>query len=114
MSMKVITNENFNAEVLEADRPILVEFWAPWCVYCKRLSPVLDRLSTKLGDALPIGTINVDEVSGLEERFGVSLIPTLYLFKNGVHGEKLVAPSSQAQIEAWIQEQGEDVHGKAV
>lgn len=114
MSIKVITNDNFNAEVIEAGRPVLVEFWAPWCVYCKRLTPVLSRLSAKLGDGLSIASVNVDEQPELAERFGASVIPTLYLFQNGTHGEKLVAPSSQTQIEEWIKEQGGEIHGQAI
>lgn len=105
MSIKAITKDNFNKEVLDAEKPVLVEFWAPWCVYCKRLSPVLDRLSTKLGEEIPIAKINVDEQPELEEKFDVSVIPTLYLFKNGKHGEKLVAPPSQSHIENWIKTQ---------
>jgi thioredoxin 1 len=105
MSITTLTKENFNTEVLESQRPVLVEFWAPWCVYCRRLTPVLDRLSEKLGSEIPIGKINVDEQPELEAQFEVELIPTLYLFKNGKHGEKLVAPPSQAQVESWIEAQ---------
>lgn len=105
MSIKIITKENFSTEVAEGERPVLLEFWAPWCVYCRRLSPVLDRLSEKLGDEIPVGKVNVDEQPELEDRFDVSVIPTLYLFRKGDHGEKLVAPNSQAQIEEWINAQ---------
>jgi thioredoxin 1 len=105
MSIKTITKENFSTEIAQPDRPVLVEFWAPWCVYCRRLSPVLDRLSEKLGEEISIGKINVDDEPELEDRFDVSVIPTLYLFYKGSHGEKLVAPNSQAQIEEWIKAQ---------
>lgn len=105
MSIKTITKDNLGDEVLSAKQPVLVEFWAPWCGHCKRLSPVLDRLSEKLGDEVIIGKVNIDEEPGLAEKFEVSVIPTLYLFKNGEHGEKLVAPSSQAELEAWIKAQ---------
>ena len=105
MAVKTITKDNFTAEIAQPDRPVLVEFWAPWCVYCRRLSPVLDRLSEKLGEEISIGKINVDEEPELEDRFDVTVIPTLYLFNKGEHGEKLVAPSSQAQIEEWIKAQ---------
>ena len=111
MSIETITKENFVNEVKNADRPVLVEFWAPWCVYCRRLSPVLDRLSDKLGDKLPIGKINIDEQAELETQYNVEVVPTLYLFQNGGHGEKLVAPSSQAQLEQWIGAQGVKVDG---
>jgi len=103
--IKTITKDNFKSEVLDSDKPVIVEFWAPWCVYCKRLSPVIDRLSTKLGEELSIGKINIEEQPELEQQFDVSVVPTLYMFKNGTHGEKLVAPPSQSQIEVWMKAQ---------
>jgi thioredoxin 1 len=105
MAVKTITKDNFAQEVMESGQPVLVEFWAPWCGYCKRLSPVLDRLSAKMGDEIPIGKVNVDEQPELEERFDISILPTLYLFRNGKPGEKLVAPPSQAHIEDWLKAQ---------
>ena len=105
MPIKTITKENFNTEIIKAERPVLVEFWAPWCGYCKRLTSVLDRLSEKLSNEISVGKINVDDEPELEQQFNVSIVPTFYLFKNGKPGEKLVAPSSQALIEKWIKEQ---------
>jgi thioredoxin 1 len=100
-----VTKDNFINEVQDAAKPVLVELWAPWCSYCRGLSSVLDRLSIKLGDSLPIGKINIDEEPELAEQLQASVIPTLYIFKKGAHGEKLVAPSSQAQLEKWIGDQ---------
>lgn len=104
--IKTITAENFAQEVEKAGAPVLVELWAPWCVYCRRLSPMLDRLSEKLGDKLSIGKINIDEQPELAEKLDASTIPTLYVYQNGSHSEKLVAPGSQAQVEAFLQENG--------
>lgn len=105
MSIINVTKENFEQEVLQSDRPVLVDFWAPWCVYCKRLSPALDRLAVKLEGDVKVAKINVDEQPELEQRFDVSVIPTLYYFRDGQHGDKLVAPPSQAQIEEWMKAQ---------
>lgn len=105
MAIKVITKDNFTAEVLESKDPILVDFWAPWCGYCRRLTPLLDRLADKLGDSMHIATVNVDDNPTLEREYGVDTIPTLFLFKDGQSGPGLVAPGSQSQIEAFIQEQ---------
>ena len=105
MSVKTITKENFSKEVAQAAQPVLVDFWAPWCVHCKRLSPVLDRLSDKLEAQVSVAKINIDEQPELAQKFDVSVIPTLYLFQQGQPGEKLVAPPSQAQIEDWIHAQ---------
>lgn len=100
-----VTQENFSQEVEAAKLPVLIDLWAPWCGYCRRLAPVLDRLSAKFEGKLIIGKINVDEQPKLAEKFDTSLIPTLYLYQNGQHGDKIVAPASQAQLEAWIAEQ---------
>ncbi len=105
MPIKQLTKENFDAEVLSSSRPILVEFFAPWCVYCKRLAPVLDRLADKLGAEIDIGKVDVEEQTELEDRYQVELVPTLFVFQNGKPGEKLVAPSSQAKLEEWIKSQ---------
>lgn len=103
--IKTITKENFATEVEQSKGPALVELWAPWCTYCRRLSPVLDRLDTKLGESIQIGTINVDDEPELAEKLDASTIPTLYLYQNGERSEKLVAPASQAQLEDWIAKQ---------
>ncbi|MFV0517009.1 MAG: thioredoxin family protein [Aminipila sp.] len=103
--IKTITQDNFISEVEKSNSPVLVELWAPWCVYCRRLSPVLERLSNKLEDQISIGQINVDEHPELAEKLDASTIPALYLYKDGQPGEKIVAPSSQAQLEEWINQQ---------
>lgn len=101
--MLTITKENFEQQVLQADSPVLIDFWAPWCVYCRRIAPVLDRMDG--ASDVTIAKINIDEQPELAARFGVEVIPTFYLFQQGKHGDKLVAPSSQAQLETWIAEQ---------
>ena len=106
--IETITQENFKEKVLEADGPVLVELWAPWCVYCRRLSPALDRLAVKLEGKIAVGKINVDEQPELERELDASTIPALYLYQQGAHGEKLVATSSQAQVEEWIADQVAD------
>ncbi len=105
MSIKTITKENFNEEIVVSDLPVLVDFWAPWCVYCRRIAPVLDRMADNLDGQVVIAKIDVDEQPELAAQFSVETIPALFLFQNGEPGEKLVAPSSQAQIEAWMDEQ---------
>ena len=97
--MLTLTKENFEQEVLQSDRPVLVDFWAPWCVYCRRIAPVLDRMDGQ--SDVVIAKINIDEQPELEERFQVDTIPTLLLFRNGQAGEPLIAPGSKAQIVDW-------------
>lgn len=105
MAIITLNQENFNQEVLDSKRPALVEFSAPWCSYCRRIAPVLERLAEKLADTVSVGQINIDQQPQLAQKYQVEVIPTLYLFQEGEQGEKLVAPASQAQIESWIREQ---------
>lgn len=105
MSVITITNDAFESEVMNSDQPVIVEFWAPMCPFCMILSPVLERLSGKLGDSIVIGKVNVSEQPELEERFNVNVVPTLFLFQGGTHGEGLIAPMSQAKIESWLKTQ---------
>lgn len=105
--MAVLTiREDFEKTVLQADRPVLVDFWATWCGYCRRLSPVIDRLADSVGDRLAVVKVDIDEHEALAEKYGVDTIPTLMLFVGGKAGEPLVNPASQAAIETWLREAG--------
>lgn len=106
MAIITVTKDNFVSEVQDAGKPVLVDFWAPWCGYCKRLSPVLDAVATSMQDKLVVGKINVDEHEELEDRFEVMTLPTLLLFKDGKPGEPLVNPGSRAEIDNWLNTQG--------
>ncbi|NLU24312.1 MAG: thioredoxin [Clostridiales bacterium] len=82
MSVIKITKDNFQSEVVESTKPVLVDFWATWCGPCKMLSPVVDEIAEETQIA-KVGKINVDEEPELAMQFGVMSIPTLILFKNG-------------------------------
>ena len=97
-----ITKENFESAVLKSGKPVLVDFWAPWCGYCRRLGPVLEQLAEQYSETLVVGKVNIDDCPELEEQFGVEVIPTLFLFRNGQAGEPLVNPGSKAQIIDWM------------
>ena len=101
--MLTLNRENFAQEVLQSEQPVLVEFWAPWCVYCRRISPALDRMDQ--ASEVKIAKINIDEQLELAAQFQVEVIPTFLLFQEGQHGDRLIAPGSQAQIEEWIRTQ---------
>ena len=82
--MLTITTNSFENDVLRADKPVLVDFWAQWCPYCRRIAPAFDKVGEQYANTLTAGKINYDEEPQLIERFGIDTIPTLLLFKNGV------------------------------
>lgn len=102
----VLTKENFKQEVLESELPVIVDFQAPWCMYCKRLASVIKKLEAELEGQVRIGTVNIDEQPELEEQFNIATIPSLILFHSGKHGETLVNPGSKAAIISWMADQG--------
>jgi thioredoxin 1 len=93
---------NFNEEVLESDKPVFVDFWAPWCGYCQKLTPVIDELATELGDKVKVVKVNVDANRSLAQKHGVMSLPTMLLFKNGEVAEKLMGYMPKANITAKI------------
>ena len=78
----IITNENFEQEVLNSEKPVIVDFWAPWCGPCKMILPIIEELSTELTD-VKVGKVNVDEQEDLARQYGIMSIPTLLVFKDG-------------------------------
>ena len=103
-TMLTITTNSFENDVLRADKPVLVDFWAQWCPYCRRIAPAFDKVGEQYADTLIAGKINYDEEPQLIQRFGIDTIPTLMLFKNGEVLGSIVAPGSKAAIEAFIKE----------
>jgi len=80
---KTITKANFKREVVESDKPVLLDFWATWCAPCRMLSPTIDQLSEEFDGKAVIGKVNIDEEHELAERFGVMSIPSVFVIKNG-------------------------------
>lgn len=97
----VITKDNFQSQVLNADKPVLVDFWASWCGPCKMLSPVIDEIAAERSDIV-VGKINVDEQPELAAQFAVMSIPTLMVFKNGEIANKTVGVQSKEAILALL------------
>lgn len=78
-----LTDQNFEQEVLRADLPVLVDFWASWCGPCRMLSPVIAEIAEEYAGKVKVGKVNVDEQPNLANRYGIASIPTVMLFKNG-------------------------------
>lgn len=101
MSVITITNENFDQQVLQSAKPVLLDFWASWCGPCRMLSPVVDEIAQE-NDAIAVGKVNVDEQPELATRFGVMSIPTLMVFKDGKAVNTSVGVVPKAKILAML------------
>lgn len=99
-----LTDENFEREVLQSSVPVLVDFWAEWCMPCKMLSPTLDELAAEFQGTVKVGKVNTDSSRDLSVKFGISAIPTLILFQNGEIIRKFVGLQQKADLKAAIQE----------
>jgi thioredoxin len=103
MAMMKIDEMNF-AEVIGGGEPVLVEFGAPWCVYCRRIEPALKKVAEQYDGKLLVGAVDIDVSPRLAEEYEIELVPTLVLFKDGQAVGDVVNPASKAQIDAWIRE----------
>ena len=99
----VITDANFEDEVIQSDLPVLVDFWAEWCGPCKMIAPVLDEIASELNGKITLGKLDVDENQSTAMAFGVMSIPTLMLFKDGQQVETIVGFQQKAQLLGKIQ-----------
>ncbi len=97
MSAKCITKENFESEVLRADKPVLLDFWAPWCGPCRMVGPIVDQIAEERED-LVVGKINVDEEQELAKEYGIMSIPTLMVLKDGVIVERVVGARTKENL----------------
>jgi thioredoxin 1 len=100
--IKNTTDASFDADVLQADRPVLVDYWAEWCGPCKMIAPILDDVAEQYGDKIQIAKMNVDENRDVPAKFGIRGIPTLMLFKDGQLAATKVGALSKAQLTAFI------------
>jgi thioredoxin 1 len=92
-----VTSATFDG-VVTSDRPVLIDFWAPWCGPCRAIAPVLEEIAQELGDKVTIGKVNVDEYPDLAGRFGVQAIPQLLFFKEGAIRDKLVGAVPKREL----------------
>lgn len=97
-----VTDANFDAEVLQSDTPVLVDYWAEWCGPCKMIAPVLDEIANEYGDKLKVVKLNIDENQSTPPKYGIRGIPTLMLFKNGSIEATKVGALSKSQLTAFI------------
>ena len=101
MSVMHINKSNFQSEVLDSEKPVLLDFWASWCGPCRMVSPVVDEIASERGD-IKVGKVNVDEQPELAAQFGVMSIPTLVVMKGGKVVNQIVGARPKAQILAML------------
>jgi len=94
----VLTNDNFEQEVLKSDKPVLIDFWAQWCGPCRAVAPVMDELANDYNGRAKIAKVNVDEQGELAAKFRIMSIPTVMLFKNGQVAEKIIGARPKAEF----------------
>ncbi|EAT09150.1 MULTISPECIES: thioredoxin TrxA [Sphingomonadaceae] len=103
MATKAVTDVSFQQDVIAADKPVLVDFWAEWCGPCKMIGPALEEISEELGDKVTIAKINIDENPDAPGKYGVRGIPTMILFKNGEVSATKVGAAPKSALKGWIE-----------
>jgi thioredoxin 1 len=102
MATMAVTDNSFDADVLGADVPVVVDFWAEWCGPCKQIGPALEEIATEMGEKLRVAKVNIDENPQAPSRYGIRGIPTLLIFRDGELVDRKVGADSKRGIESWI------------
>lgn len=98
-----LTAENFKSEVMDSDKVSIIDFWAPWCGYCVRMSPVFDELAAELGDKVNFSKVNTDEQPALAREFKIEVLPTFIIMKNGEILDRKVGYVAKEDLKAAIE-----------
>ena len=99
-----VSDDSFEQEVLQSEKPVLIDYWAEWCGPCKMIAPVLDEVASEYADRIRVAKLNIDENPATPPKYGIRGIPTLMLFKNGEVEATKVGAVSKAQLPAFLDE----------
>ncbi|MBN2737423.1 MAG: thioredoxin [Spirochaetales bacterium] len=99
-----VTDDNFNDEVINSELPVLVDFWAPWCMPCRMIAPIVEEISKDYEGQLKVCKMNVDDAPGISSEYRIGSIPTLSIFKNGEMVDQVVGAVPKDMLEAKIKE----------
>jgi thioredoxin 1 len=99
-----LTDDNFESEVVQSDRPVLVDFWAEWCAPCRMLSPMIDELANEYAAKIKVGKVNTDASGRIAAQFGISAIPTVIFFREGQPVKKFVGMKTKRDLRNAIEE----------
>ena len=102
--MQNMNAEAFRDALARSEKPVLVDFWAPWCTYCRRIAPAFDKIAQQYADSLIVGKVNIDEEPALAQQEQIEVIPTLVLYRGGQAVASIVAPESKAMIDQFLEE----------
>lgn len=105
--MQNMNAEAFRDALAQSEKPVLVDFWAPWCTYCRRIGPAFDKIAQQYADSLIVGKVNIDEEPALAQQEQIEVIPTLVLYRDGQTVASIVAPETKAMIEQFLEESAE-------
>jgi thioredoxin 1 len=103
-NVKEVTAQDFDAEVLQAGEPVLVDFWAPWCGPCRMIAPLVEELAVENGASLKVTKVNIDDSPQIASNYGISSIPTLMIFKNGEVADRFVGVQPKKRLQDAIEQ----------
>ncbi|HNJ47656.1 MAG: thioredoxin [Novosphingobium sp.] len=103
MATKAVTDATFAADVLQSDKPVLVDFWADWCGPCKMIAPALEEISEELADRVAIAKVDIMENTDVSAQFGVQSIPLMILFKDGQPVAQKLGAAPKSQLKGWLE-----------
>ena len=103
MRVKSIKEKEFESEVINSDKPVLIDFWAQWCGPCKEIAPILEEIADEMQDTIKVVKINIDENPNIPNKYGIQSIPTMIIFKKGQPISTKIGAAIKSEVKTWIE-----------